>query len=116
MKWNTINTLEHLNNIKADSNDQFVLIFKNSLNCNVSADALDLIEENWKAGDELRMKPYLVDVIKNRPLSMQIAEDYNIKHQSPQVLLIRNGVCVYSKTHWNISYDELLDTIKADNE
>ena len=114
MKWNTITKLEHLNEIREDSFNKPVLIFKNSLNCNVSADALDLIEENWKTDDELMIKPYLVDVIKNRPLSMQIAEDYNIKHQSPQVLLIKNGECIYSKTHWNISYEELKETVNTE--
>lgn len=54
---------------------------------------------------------FLVDVVGNRPISMKIAEEYQVHHESPQALLIVNGECVYDESHNGILPGEVADEI-----
>jgi len=51
--------------------------------------------------------PYFLDLIRYRHLSNQIAESFGVAHQSPQVLLIDRGKCVYHDSHFNIDYQSI---------
>jgi bacillithiol system protein YtxJ len=55
---------------------------------------------------------FLLDVLKSRPISLQIAEEYHVHHESPQALLIVNGECVYDESHSGIIPAELKSEIK----
>jgi bacillithiol system protein YtxJ len=52
---------------------------------------------------------YFLDLIKYRNISNLITEQFSVYHESPQLLLIRNGECVYDESHMGISMDELAD-------
>ena len=54
---------------------------------------------------------YVIDLISNREISDSIEHQFEIKHESPQVLIIKNGQCVYHKSHLNIRFDEILDNL-----
>jgi len=54
---------------------------------------------------------YFLDLVKYRSLSDQIAEDFSVSHESPQVLLIRNTECVYEESHSGIQMDEIAEQI-----
>ena len=53
------------------------------------------------------MNFYLLDLIKYRSLSNKIASDFGIEHQSPQVLVIDKGKCIYNESHSGIVFDEI---------
>lgn len=50
---------------------------------------------------------YFLDLIKYRSLSNQIAEDFAVYHESPQVLIIKNEECIYDESHSGIQVDEI---------
>ena len=50
---------------------------------------------------------YFLDLIKNRDISNEISELFQVSHESPQILLIKNGVCVYDESHYAISMESL---------
>jgi bacillithiol system protein YtxJ len=106
MNWIPLSTKEQLAEIQTISEQQPVLIFKHSTRCSISATALNRLERAWKE-DEMatKVKPYYLDLLSFRPLSTEIASSYNITHQSPQVLLIYRGECVYDTSHLDISYN-----------
>jgi bacillithiol system protein YtxJ len=82
------------------------LIFKHSTRCSISRAAQNRLEQKWNfAADEL--SPYYLDLLQYRPLSNQIAEQFGVRHESPQVLLIINGKCVYDNSHNAISVADL---------
>lgn len=54
---------------------------------------------------------YLLDVVKDRPLSMMVAEAYQVHHESPQALLIVNGECVFDESHNGITAEEIEEEI-----
>ena len=83
------------------------MILKHSTTCSISGTALNRLERNWKQEKVGELKPYYLDLLRNRTLSAQIASTFDIEHESPQVLLIKDGVCTYSATHFDISFAEL---------
>ena len=52
---------------------------------------------------------FFLDLIKHREISDTIEDEYNVDHESPQVLIIKNGECVYDESHSGINMDEILD-------
>lgn len=113
MNWNTLNTTEELNKIDELSAAQPVLLFKHSTRCSISSTALNRIERKWKDTDSQRLVPYYLDLIAYRDVSNAIAARYGVEHQSPQVIVVVNGKAVYSATHFDIVYDDLLNAINV---
>jgi bacillithiol system protein YtxJ len=112
MKWNKLESEEQLEQIKNESKDNHILIFKHSTRCPISSMALDRIERSWKDEEMKSISPYYLDLVALRNVSSKTAEIFNVKHESPQVLLIDNGSCVYDASHMNISYESLKKAAK----
>ena len=113
MYWNQLTTLSQLSDLLSISETQPVLIFKHSTRCSISSSALDRIERKWNdASDTAVVQPWYLDLIAYREISNQIAVDYQVEHQSPQVLLIHNRNCVYSATHYDINYADVMDEVE----
>jgi bacillithiol system protein YtxJ len=55
----------------------------------------------------------VVNVIEDRPVSNAIAERLQVKHESPQALLIKNGKAVWHASHWNVTEDSLAQAVAA---
>ena len=107
MNWNTLSQPNQLAQLDEESKNERVVIFKHSTRCNISSAALNRIERKWKEEDDALVKPYYLDLLSYRQLSYEIAEKYGVEHQSPQVLIIENGKCIFSTTHFDITYDSL---------
>ena len=107
MDWNLLTEGTQLETIKEESFKQPVLILKHSTTCSISGTALNRLERNWKQDKVGELKPYYLDLLNNRPLSAQIASAFGVEHQSPQVLLIADGICTYSATHFDISFAKI---------
>ncbi|WP_077922557.1 bacillithiol system redox-active protein YtxJ [Spirosoma sp. 209] len=109
MNWNKLTSDAQLAEIKEESAQHPVLIFKHSTTCSISAMALSRMERNWN--EQLGVKPYYLDLLANRPISNKIEHEFGVEHESPQVLLIRNGQCVYDASHMAISFAGLQQAI-----
>ncbi len=107
MNWNQLTDQAQLTEIREESYNQPVLIFKHSTRCSISSTALNRLERNWKQEEVGSLKPYYLDLIANRPISNEVAEKFGVEHQSPQILVIQNGDCVYSATHFEISFADI---------
>lgn len=87
-----------------------VVIFKHSTRCSISSMAKNRMErDNEPEGIAF----YYLDLIRYRGLSNKIAEVFGVYHESPQVLVIRDGKCVYDESHGSISMDEIAAQAKA---
>jgi bacillithiol system protein YtxJ len=84
--------------------DEKALVFKNSTHCGISKNA---IREFEKFAETIKdtIKVYIVDVNKNRDLSREIAERTQIRHESPQIILLEKGKVRWNASHWNITFD-----------
>lgn len=113
MNWQKLNALAQLVEINQISQERKVLIFKHSTRCSISAAALNRLERAWKNEEMQEITPYYLDLINYREISNQIAQDYGIMHESPQIILIENGKAIYNASHFDIRYEELKELIEA---
>ncbi|MEN9319036.1 MAG: hypothetical protein RLZZ309_23 [Bacteroidota bacterium] len=105
MKWHPINAVEQLEQIKAASFTIPQVIFKHSTTCSISRMALDRFE---RAEAPENVDFHYLDLLNFRAISNEIATFFQVHHESPQVLLIKDGECIYDESHYGIMMDELI--------
>lgn len=113
MKWVELKNDAQLDEIREESKQNPVLIFKHSNRCSISKAALDRLERNWKEDEMAHVKPYFLDLITFRATSDRIASQFDVEHESPQVLIIENGQSIYNQSHFNIDYNHILKASKG---
>ena len=86
--------------------DKLVAVFKHSTRCSISSAALNRMEQKWTYDDQDVIAFYL-DLISHREVSNEIAQRYQVYHESPQLLLIKDGKCVYDSSHMAIQPSEI---------
>ena len=106
MNWITLQTEAQLEEIRQRSATRPQLIFKHSTRCSTSALVKGRLERA-KQPETGIIDFYFLDLIRNRPLSNKISETFFVEHESPQVLLIRDGECVYDESHMGITMDDI---------
>lgn len=111
MNWKKLTESTQIEEIKELSYTKPVLIFKHSTRCSISSMSLDRLLRNWKTGDSEKVVPYFLDLIAFRGLSDQVETEFGVIHESPQVIILRNGVPVYDNSHMGISYPEIMAQI-----
>jgi len=102
MNWHPLENELQLDFISKASFSVPQLLFKHSTRCSISRMALSKTERNWNFA-ETQVQPYFLDLLQHRNISNKIAEQFQIEHQSPQMLLIKNGKCIFSSTHNDIN-------------
>jgi bacillithiol system protein YtxJ len=110
MDWNDLTDLKQLDEIISESEQTPVVIFKHSTRCSISRMALKNFEreDNIEIGDA---KPYFLDLLEHRNISNEIALRFEVVHQSPQLILIKNGKAVYTTSHSDIDAVELKEKV-----
>jgi bacillithiol system protein YtxJ len=109
--WLPLTQPEQLTELARESHEHPVLIFKHSTTCSISAAAKGKIERQW-ADSGLTAPLYYLDLLRFRPLSAQIAEQFGVRHESPQLLLIQNGECRYDASHMGIRLNDIAQAVK----
>jgi bacillithiol system protein YtxJ len=89
-----------------------VAVFKHSTRCYISRSALKSMQQDWQM-PAVSVPVYLLDLLQYPDLSRALTEQFNVIHQSPQLLLISRGACVYDRSHENISASEAGAFIEA---
>jgi bacillithiol system protein YtxJ len=114
MSWITLETETQLNEIRERSTDRPQVIFKHSTRCSTSQLVKSRLERS-KLPEAVDF--YYLDLIRYRPVSNKIAETFRVDHESPQILVIRNGQCVYDESHLGITMDDILEqtSLNSDN-
>jgi len=110
MHWIHLTDEEQLKQIINKSQLKPQVIFKHSSRCSISAVALQRMQKTAQPSD---IDFYFLDLLANRSLSNKIAEIFRVHHESPQILLIRDGECVYDESHLGISMDQIMDQAHA---
>ena len=108
MNWIPINSPEQLEEIRIRSVQTPQLIFKHSTRCVISVMIKNRLERSEiPSGVDF----YYLDLLQHRPISNLIADSFSVHHQSPQILLIQNGECVYEESQNAITMDEIIEQI-----
>lgn len=106
--WTELNSIEQIRTIDELSRDQPVLIFKHSTTCSISAMAKMRLEDQWESSGEFDQIYYL-DLLRYRAISNEIAKHYHVHHESPQLLVIKDGECILDSSHLQITLDEVAE-------
>lgn len=106
MNWIPLQTEAQLEDIRQRSADRPQIIFKHSTRCSTSQLVKNRLERT-------PLPPtvdfYYLDLLSYRPVSNKIAETFDVHHESPQILVIRDGKCVFEESHLGITMDSILE-------
>lgn len=100
MNWKILANTDQIDEIKVASKHKMQIIFKHSTRCIISKMALKRFEDEFNLEGQIDL--YYLDLIKYRDISNRIADDFEIIHQSPQILLIKDGKVIYNESHEGI--------------
>ena len=105
INWIPLNYVGQLDEMVAFSNQKPAVIFKHSTRCSVSRFALKQFENEFDL--EGQVDTYFLDLLENRDISNEIASRFQVVHQSPQLVLIKDGKSIYDVSHSEIDALEL---------
>jgi bacillithiol system protein YtxJ len=110
MHWIHLTDEEQLKQLVTKSHLKPQVIFKHSTRCSISAVALQRLQKVSQPSD---IDFYFLDLLSYRSLSNTVAETFGVTHESPQILLIRSGDCIYDESHMGIRMNEILEHVNA---
>lgn len=105
INWIPLTELHQLEETKTVSNDNLVVIFKHSTRCSISRMALKQFEIEYDLEDKVTL--YFLDLLNFRSISNAVSEEFQIEHQSPQIIGIKNGKAIFNASHSAIDAQKL---------
>ncbi|MFA5669013.1 MAG: bacillithiol system redox-active protein YtxJ [Balneolaceae bacterium] len=100
--WTPILSNEDIDAVLLASNERVQVVFKHSGSCSISFFAkLNIDKAHLWEGKEADL--YIIDVINSRPVSLEFAERVRVRHESPQLFIIKDGEVVWSDSHANVN-------------
>jgi bacillithiol system protein YtxJ len=96
-----------------ESRKQPLLLLKHSTQCPISAEAFEAFRAFSGTSQAKSVRMGVVTVIEHRPVSNAIAEQLQVKHESPQALLIKDRKAVWHASHWNVTQESLAQAVAA---
>ena len=99
-KFQRINDTKALDNLLSNSDARLVVVFKHSISCPISAAA-------YREMQQLENDVVLIEVQSAREVSRELAHRTGIRHESPQVIVFRNGKAVWNASHYGVSAQEV---------
>ena|ERR1051325_4771114 len=110
MHWIHLSDEEQLKQLVTKSHTRPQVIFKHSTRCSISSVALHRLQKSPLPND---IDFYFLDLLAHRPLSNKIAEVLKVHHESPQILLVMDGKCVFNESHLGISMSDIEEHAKV---
>lgn len=108
MNWIGLKDEGDLNELIEKSQKKPQVIFKHSSRCGISAMAKSRLERSIAPSNA---DFYFLDLITYRNLSNKVSSVFNVYHESPQILIIKNGECIYDESHSSITMTEIEEQI-----
>lgn len=104
--WHVLSTMEQLEEIIEESKNKPVAVFKHSTRCGISRMVLKQFEKNYDLSDD-QLKLYFLDLLQNRDISGEIANRFKVQHESPQMIVLKDGEVVHHDSHQGIDAEHL---------
>lgn len=107
--WLELETMEGLETVEKVSFERPVILFKHSRRCGISAFAKERLGE-LKIDDSFEF--YYLDLLSYREISNEIARRFGVIHQSPQVVVLKEGKASFTTSHHQIGVEVIMKNIK----
>lgn len=98
--WIPLTSMEQLAELSEQSFEKLVFIFKHSTRCGISRSVLKQFENDYDI--DIDVVAYYLDLLEYRPISAAIATQFSVEHQSPQLIVLKNGLVVHHASHSDI--------------
>ena len=108
--WNQLTSLDQLDKIVEESKAMPVAIFKHSTRCGISRMVINQFEKSYDI-EPNQMKLYYLDLLSYRNISDEVGYKFQVMHQSPQLIVVKNGVAIANASHHSIQAGELANFI-----
>ena len=102
INWIPLNSLEQIKTIKELSKSETIFVFKHSTRCGISSMVIKRFENLFDSSMN-NIKVYYLDLLNFRAISDEVGYIFQVQHQSPQLLIIRNEVAVLNVSHYDIT-------------
>lgn len=106
IQWIPLASVSQLEEIATASAGKPQVIFKHSTTCGISRMVLNMLISSYTL-ESGAMDMYFLDLLANREVSNAVAQKFQVRHQSPQMLIIKNGVVVAHDSHGAINEIDL---------
>ena len=110
LPWIFLTNEAQLERIKKDSFQKVQVIFKHSTGCGISSMVMNKFVKNFNL-DVMAVDLYYLDLLSYRSVSDAVAFQFQVVHQSPQLLIIKDGEVVHSASHYDIDANRISDFI-----
>lgn len=111
MVWTELNDVSQLEAIQTASFTKPQLIFKHSTRCPISTTAKSRFERSFQPEFAEQMDFHLLDLIAFRSVSNAVATQWNVQHESPQLIFVQNGEVSYHESHYGITWEGVLSAV-----
>lgn len=101
LNWTPLISVDEIKTIKEISKRQAILIFKHSTRCGISRVVIKKFESLFNEENK-QLKVYYLDLLNFREVSSKLSEVFQVTHQSPQLLVIKNGISINDESHYEI--------------
>jgi len=109
LPWQELNAISQLNTIVDKSKSKTQLIFKHSTRCGISRMVMNQFVASYDL--ELDADLYYLDLLSFRDVSNEVGYKFQVMHQSPQLLVIKNGVVVANASHEGVNDMDLAQVV-----
>jgi bacillithiol system protein YtxJ len=106
LPWNALTSLNQLDDIKEKSSTKTQLIFKHSTRCGISRMVMNQFIKDYNFAEN-HFDLYYLDLLNYREVSSEIAKTFNVFHESPQLIVIKNGIAIANESHGAINNFDL---------
>jgi bacillithiol system protein YtxJ len=113
LPWIQLTILEQLDEVEKQSFKKPVVIFKHSTRCGTSSMVLRHFTNDYSFPEE-GVYLYFLDLLSYRDISNEIAVKFQVLHQSPQLLVIKNGQVVHHASHYHIQVEDIATFIEKE--
>jgi len=98
LNWLPLTSIDQIEKIKTLSKTESIFIFKHSTRCGISRMVIKKFESLFSE-EHQNLKVYYLDLLNYRNVSNEVANSFQVIHQSPQLLVIKNGISFYDASH-----------------
>ncbi|MDH5366636.1 MAG: bacillithiol system redox-active protein YtxJ [Cyclobacteriaceae bacterium] len=107
INWEHLENEDQLQHVLEKSSEKTQLIFKYSSTCSLSSMMFNRFENDWQPLTTENINPVFLDILSYRNISNKIENILKVRHESPQILVIQDGKCVYDSSHMGIVFDKI---------
>ena len=103
-------SVDEWNEVLEKSKEEPILVLKHSTTCPISTGAFSRVD-----GFETDIPKYFLKVRESRPVSNEIESALDVVHQSPQLIMLKEGKAVWNASHTVITENEIKRGMKENN-